>query len=269
MATIPPIELEDALLPGGGLAMEADQLRVDQELLDAVGVVSPHAVSHQDGGPDAISVAGLQGVLAQAQAADKLVVTGPATLALGAVADGQVLKRVGATVVGVAAPAAGSVTYRTTASFAVGGSAAAMTGIPAIAMAAGQYYRVVCAGMVMATGANAAFHMFPSPVTGAQNSYASATENSRTGYMSATETNPAGGASATAENSMSQHTMSTSGGDADYLSAKLPTASKRYLVRIEMNFKLQTADTVELRVSSAGAIPMTVDKGFAVTVTPG
>jgi len=33
---IPPIELEDALLPGGGLAMEGDKLRVEQALIDAI-----------------------------------------------------------------------------------------------------------------------------------------------------------------------------------------------------------------------------------------
>lgn len=63
-----------------------------------------HKTSHQDGGADEISVTGLSGVLADAQVADKIkTTTGPTTLTVGAVADGEFLKRVGSTVVGASA----------------------------------------------------------------------------------------------------------------------------------------------------------------------
>ncbi|MBW2691000.1 MAG: hypothetical protein JRE57_00020 [Deltaproteobacteria bacterium] len=60
-----------------------------------------HAASHQNGGGDEISVAGLSGVLADDQSADTIKTTaGPTALAVGAVADGEYLKRSGSTVVG-------------------------------------------------------------------------------------------------------------------------------------------------------------------------
>lgn len=61
-----------------------------------------HAASHENGGADEISVAGLSGVLADPQVADTIVETsGPTTLDIGAVADGELLKRDGSTIVGV------------------------------------------------------------------------------------------------------------------------------------------------------------------------
>lgn len=68
-----------------------------------------HATSHQNGGSDEISVAGLSGVLGDAQVADKVKESsGPTTLVVGAVADGEILKRSGGSIVGAAstAPAA-------------------------------------------------------------------------------------------------------------------------------------------------------------------
>lgn len=61
-----------------------------------------HKASHENGGGDEISVSGLSGVLADAQVADTIAETsGPTELAVGDVADGHLLKRVGATVVGL------------------------------------------------------------------------------------------------------------------------------------------------------------------------
>lgn len=60
-----------------------------------------HATEHQDGGVDEISVAGLSGDLADDQKADRIrTTTGPTLLTVGAVPDGEFLKRVGATLVG-------------------------------------------------------------------------------------------------------------------------------------------------------------------------
>lgn len=67
-----------------------------------------HAASHQNGGGDEISVAGLSGVLADPQIADKVKESsGPTTLTVGAVADGEFLKRSGSSVVGAAAGGGG------------------------------------------------------------------------------------------------------------------------------------------------------------------
>jgi len=72
----------------------------DARLSDA-RTPTAHKTSHQDAGSDEISVAGLSGVLADSQIANKIVETaGPTTLTVGAVADGEYLKRSGATVVG-------------------------------------------------------------------------------------------------------------------------------------------------------------------------
>lgn len=66
-----------------------------------------HATEHQNGGGDEISVAGLSGVLADPQVADKVKESsGPTTLTVGAVADGEFFKRNGSSVIGSTAPAA-------------------------------------------------------------------------------------------------------------------------------------------------------------------
>lgn len=60
-----------------------------------------HASSHENGGGDEISVAGLSGALADDQNADAIRTTsGPTLLAVGAITDGQYLRRSGATVIG-------------------------------------------------------------------------------------------------------------------------------------------------------------------------
>lgn len=62
-----------------------------------------HATEHQNGGGDEIDVTGLSGVLADPQIADKVKESsGPTTLTVGAVADGEVLKRSGGTIIGAA-----------------------------------------------------------------------------------------------------------------------------------------------------------------------
>lgn len=61
----------------------------------------PHAATHQNGGSDEIDVTGLSGVLADDQKANKIrTTTGPTLLSVGAVADGEFLKRSGSTVIG-------------------------------------------------------------------------------------------------------------------------------------------------------------------------
>lgn len=60
-----------------------------------------HASDHENGGGDEISVAGLSGALADDQNADAIrTTTGPTLLAVGGIADGEYLRRSGATVVG-------------------------------------------------------------------------------------------------------------------------------------------------------------------------
>jgi hypothetical protein len=59
-----------------------------------------HATQHENGGSDEIDVTGLSGLLADPQVADKIKESsGPTTLTVGAVADGEFLKRSGSTVV--------------------------------------------------------------------------------------------------------------------------------------------------------------------------
>jgi|GEM_PF-5547385 len=68
-----------------------------------------HASSHENGGGDEISVAGLSGELADDQNADAIRTTdGPTLLAVGAIADGEVLQRSGSTIVGGSGGGAGS-----------------------------------------------------------------------------------------------------------------------------------------------------------------
>lgn len=67
-----------------------------------------HASDHEDGGGDELDVTGLLGVLADPQIAGAILETGdPQLLTVGAVADGQFLKRAGTDIVG-AAPGGGS-----------------------------------------------------------------------------------------------------------------------------------------------------------------
>lgn len=74
----------------------------DSRLSDARTPTS-HASSHQNGGGDEISVAGLSGVLADAQRANVIAASG-GDLTVGAITDGQVLVRSGSTVVSTALP---------------------------------------------------------------------------------------------------------------------------------------------------------------------
>jgi hypothetical protein len=72
-----------------------------------VVVPAAHAPAHEDEGSDEIDVSGLSGVLADPQVADKVKESsGPTTLTVGAVADGEFLKRDGVDLVG-AAPSGG------------------------------------------------------------------------------------------------------------------------------------------------------------------
>lgn len=118
------------LLVGGSRAMTGS-LDMGANAITNVGNVdgvdvSDHSARHQNGGADAISVAGLAGLLADSQTplahkdthksggADALATTdlleaivkrlqtttGPTTLLMGALADGEFLKRVGAALVG-------------------------------------------------------------------------------------------------------------------------------------------------------------------------
>lgn len=60
-----------------------------------------HAPRHENGGSDEIDVTDLSGVLADAQRTDTIVTTtGPTDLTVGAIADGQYLRRSGSTIVG-------------------------------------------------------------------------------------------------------------------------------------------------------------------------
>lgn len=62
-----------------------------------------HAETHEAGNSDEINVDGLFGVLADAQAADTLVLPGPVSVPFGAVAERQVLALVGGEIVGITA----------------------------------------------------------------------------------------------------------------------------------------------------------------------
>lgn len=67
----------------------------------ATATPSAHAASHQDTGPDEINVAGLSGLLADDQNALAIRETsGPTLLTIAGIADGALLQRSGATVVG-------------------------------------------------------------------------------------------------------------------------------------------------------------------------
>lgn len=71
----------------------------DSRMTDA-RTPTAHKTSHQDGGSDEMNVAGLSGLLADGQVAVTIrTTTGPTDLAVGAVADGEYLKRTGATTV--------------------------------------------------------------------------------------------------------------------------------------------------------------------------
>src|SRR5688572_3454211 len=70
--------------------------------------VPAHGPSHELGGGDQISIAGLSGVTGDPQVAGAVLETsGPTLLPIGAVADGEFLKRDGATVVGATSPGGG------------------------------------------------------------------------------------------------------------------------------------------------------------------
>lgn len=77
------------------------KLLTEDDSAGSGGGGGPHKTTHQDGGTDEINVTGLNGVLADAQVANKIVESsGPTTLTLGSVADGQLLKRSGSSIVG-------------------------------------------------------------------------------------------------------------------------------------------------------------------------
>lgn len=83
------------------------EFTAEVEALIASTQPEAHAASHQNGGGDEVSVAGLSGVLADPQVANKIVETsGPTTLDVDAIADGEFLKRVGSDIVG-ASPGGG------------------------------------------------------------------------------------------------------------------------------------------------------------------
>lgn len=62
--------------------------------------IAAHASTHENGGGDELSVAGLSGILADPQKSDVLVASGPTNLSIGAVADGEYLRRSGSSIVG-------------------------------------------------------------------------------------------------------------------------------------------------------------------------
>lgn len=78
---------------------------------NVVGVAAapPHAWTHELGGPDPVSIAGLSGVLAEPQTADTLVLPGPMAVSIGPVAEGEVLALVDGVLVGATLPAPFSV----------------------------------------------------------------------------------------------------------------------------------------------------------------
>lgn len=93
------VALDESELENGG-AQEISVAGLSGELADPQPPKA-HKTSHQNGGSDEISVAGLSGVLDDAQRANVLVETGgPTNLAVGAITDGQFLKRSGSTAVG-------------------------------------------------------------------------------------------------------------------------------------------------------------------------
>jgi len=74
-----------------------------------LAALTPHATTHQNGGSDEISVAGLSGVLADPQVANTLRETsGPTNLATGNILDGELLIRSGGSIVSVPLPEGGS-----------------------------------------------------------------------------------------------------------------------------------------------------------------
>lgn len=92
--------------PAAGDAAANKFLRADGTF-DVVTGTPPaaHAVEHENGGGDEIDVTGLSGFLADPQVADKIVETsGPTTLDIGDIADGEFLKRVGGEIVSDSVP---------------------------------------------------------------------------------------------------------------------------------------------------------------------
>lgn len=76
----------------------------------ATAVPSLHAASHENGGSDEMSVAGLAGLLADPQIAIAIIENGgPTLLPFGPIADGEFLKRTGSSVVGDTPLGAGDV----------------------------------------------------------------------------------------------------------------------------------------------------------------
>lgn len=74
--------------------------RIQKSNLLTGATPAAHATTHQNGGADEVSIAGLSGVLADAQVANKVVETsGPTTLNIGDIVDGEFLKRVGSEIV--------------------------------------------------------------------------------------------------------------------------------------------------------------------------
>lgn len=104
----------DGLLGGGSLAADrsfavdfgtgATQVRPGNDnAYTNARTPTAHAESHEDGGSDEIDVTGLAGVLAQPQRAGVIAATG-GDLAVGAIADGEVLVRSGTSVISTALP---------------------------------------------------------------------------------------------------------------------------------------------------------------------
>lgn len=95
----------DVIKPSNLLARKPGRwlrAKLKAEDLDGTDGMPTHAGAHENGGADEISVDGLSGVLADAQVADTIRETsGPDDLAVGDVADGYLLKRDGATIIGL------------------------------------------------------------------------------------------------------------------------------------------------------------------------
>ena len=87
--------------PGAGDAAAGKFLKADGTFAVPAGTTpGAHASTHESGGDDEIDVTGLSGVLADPQVADKIVETsGPTTLDIGDIVDGEFLKRVGSEIV--------------------------------------------------------------------------------------------------------------------------------------------------------------------------
>jgi hypothetical protein len=250
-----PIELVDALADASLEMTPEDLLRVSAALQAAIAT---HAPQHQLAGDDPISVAGLSGVLADAQRANVLVVTGPTALTIGAVADGQLLKRTGATVVG-AAPASGPVTYRSTADYTTTGSAASPPGLNAMACPAGWSLLRFC-GLVtpLVAASTPQFRFEPSLGVGNLGT------GKRPGYTASSEAY-SGFVPSTAQHTAAVDDLSTAVGGADTLYTQYGSTQFHYLI-VEMIFNLLAADSVAFLVAADFGQHTVFHRGFSCTV---